>query len=251
MIFFKKRSATKNAPYLLTLANSDITITVEKKRIKHIYIRIHENASVTISAPLRATRQDVIQLVNEKTDWIKSKVAKHKARAALSVNQQYQLANGETHHFLGNAYRLVVNENALKNSIQLIDETMQLNVKTDADKSMVLEKWYRQQFISLLPELSAKWQTVVGKEAKQWRIKRMKTRWGTCNIKDKRIWLNLALIRMPIECIEYVIVHELVHLWERGHNRVFYSYMDQFMPQWQIHEKTIQQYQVFKTCNNN
>lgn len=250
MIFFNKRSATKNAPYSITLADSDIIITVEKKRIKHIYIRIHENAQVNISAPLRATREDVLQLVNEKTNWIKTKVAKHKALAEKTVNKQYQLHSGEAHYFLGKAYTLDVIDNALENSITLLDnETMLLQVKAGVDKGLVLEKWYRQQFTNLLPSLSAKWQPVVGKDAKEWRIKKMKTRWGTCNIKDKRIWLNLALIRMPVVCIEYVLVHELVHLWERGHNRVFYGYMDQFMPEWKSHEKTMQQYQVFKVCD--
>lgn len=103
----------------------------------------------------------------------------------------------------------------------------------------MLNQWYRQQIKQLIPDLLTKWEPVVGVQAAEWGIKKMKTRWGTCNIGAKRIWLNLELAKKPIQCLEYILVHELVHLLERRHNDRFRDLMDKFMPQWRLHRGTL------------
>lgn len=92
--------------------------------------------------------------------------------------------------------------------------------------------WYRRNIKKEIPQLLEKWQKIIGVTASDWGVKNMKTRWGTCNIEDKRIWLNLQLVKKPFECLEYVMVHELVHLLEKNHNKIFISYMDEFLPNW-------------------
>ena len=87
----------------------------------------------------------------------------------------------------------------------------------------------------MVPPLIAKWESIIGEKVDDWGVKQMKTRWGTCNIKARRVWLSLELIKKPVHCLEYVIVHEIVHLIERRHNNRFAATMDRFMPQWRLH----------------
>ena len=95
-----------------------------------------------------------------------------------------------------------------------------------------LDSWYREELKSRVPNLLTIWQSRVGRQAKEFRIKRMKTRWGTCNIVARRLWLNLELVKKTEECLELIIVHELVHLLERDHNEKFYAHMDRLLPDW-------------------
>ena len=97
----------------------------------------------------------------------------------------------------------------------------------------MFNEWYHDQLKAQIPDLLNHWQSAIGKQAADWGIKKMKTRWGSCNIAQRRIWLNLELAKKPIECLEYVLVHELVHLLERHHNDRFKAYMDKYLPQWQ------------------
>lgn len=96
-----------------------------------------------------------------------------------------------------------------------------------------LNEWYRGQLKARIPDLLNYWQSVIGKQVSAWGIKKMKTKWGSCNISQRRIWMNLELAKKPVECLEYVIVHELVHLLERHHNEQFKAHMDKYLSQWQ------------------
>lgn len=98
----------------------------------------------------------------------------------------------------------------------------------------MLLRWYRAQLKALIPPLLDKWQPVLGVQVAEWGVKKMKTKWGSCNSNDRRIWLNLELAKKPVQCLEYIIVHEIVHLMERHHNDRFRTLMDQFMPKWRL-----------------
>ena len=102
-------------------------------------------------------------------------------------------------------------------------------------REIILQEWYRDLLRARIPELIAKWESVINVDVGECRIKKMKTRWGTCNITARRIWLNLELVKKPPVCLEYVFVHEMVHLLERRHNERFRAYMDQFLPQWRLY----------------
>ncbi len=95
-----------------------------------------------------------------------------------------------------------------------------------------MQRWYRERLRELVPPLLAKWEPILGAHAADWRIKKMKTKWGACSVNARRIWLNLELAKKPARCLEYLVVHELVHLVERRHNDVFTQMMNQHLPLW-------------------
>ena len=105
----------------------------------------------------------------------------------------------------------------------------------------IIQHWYRAQLKAIIPALIDKWKAIVGVEINEWGVKQMKTKWGSCNIEERRIWLNLELIKKPLHCIEYIIVHELVHLLERHHSDRFKAVMDKVMPHWRIYRDELNQ----------
>ena len=147
--------------------------------------------------------------------------------------------SGESHYFMGRRYLLKIIEHDGHSKV-LIDGTRRilLYAKSNAtkeQKATVLKEWYRKQLKKEIPVLLEKWEKVTGVKANAWGVKQMKTKWGACNTESKRVWLNLELARKPKICLEYIIVHELVHLLERNHTEKFIQYMDQFMPKWRQH----------------
>jgi predicted metal-dependent hydrolase len=114
-------------------------------------------------------------------------------------------------------------------------KTIELHIRPDSDiqkKQFILDEWYRQELKELAPPIIEKWEKIMGVSINELAVKKMKTKWGTCNREAKRIWLNLELAKKPIECIEYIIVHELAHVLERTHNTTFIAYMDHYLPEW-------------------
>jgi predicted metal-dependent hydrolase len=110
---------------------------------------------------------------------------------------------------------------------------------TTANRELVLNEWYRDELKKRIPALIAKWEPIIGREVAGWGVKRMKTKWGSCNIPQRRLWLNLELAKKPPECLEYILVHEMVHLLERHHNDAFRAYMDKFLPHWRLHRDAL------------
>ncbi|MGD0779061.1 MAG: SprT family zinc-dependent metalloprotease [Candidatus Solibacter sp.] len=103
-----------------------------------------------------------------------------------------------------------------------------------AQRERVVHSWYRQQLKALIPPLIAQWEAAMGVRVAEWGVKQMKTKWGAGNIEARRIWLNLELAKKPVQCLEYIIVHEMAHLLERHHNDRFTKLMDSFLPQWRL-----------------
>ncbi len=132
-----------------------------------------------------------------------------------------------------------------RESVELKNKkTLVLNIKKQASyaqREQRLVEWYRQEMKRLLPEIIRKWEMKTGLEVGEYGIKKMKTRWGSCNPSHKRIWLNLELIKKPINCLEYVVVHEIVHFLERTHNGNFISHMDRIMPPWRAFRDELNQ----------
>jgi len=216
----------------------DLQIEVVRKNIKSLRLTVYApDGRVRVAAPLRTPVAAIEQFLTARRPWIR----KHQAKfAALERPAALAYASGETHYYQGQAYQLRVHEGASRPRVALGEEhTLELYIaegSTSAQRQKVLTAWYRTQLKAQLPALVAKWEPVVGVHAQEWAIKQMKTRWGTCNIRAKRIWLNLELIKRPLRCLEYVVVHELVHLHERYHNARFWGFMDQFMPEWRQHK---------------
>ncbi len=148
------------------------------------------------------------------------------------------MVTGESHYVEGHRYRLDVIEQGGPSSVKLRNNsTLELRVRAGIGREKreaIIHRWYRRRLRERIPELIAKWETLIGVRVADWGIKKMKTRWGTCNITARRIWLNLELAKKPSSCLEYIIVHEMVHFLEWHHNDRFREYMDKFMPQWRL-----------------
>ncbi|WP_312961485.1 M48 family metallopeptidase [Stutzerimonas nitrititolerans] len=213
---------------------SGLTVEVVRKPIKNLHLGVYPpQGRVRVAAPLAVDDEAVRLAVVGKLGWIKRQRAKFQAQPRQS---QRRMISGESHYFLGRRYRLRVHETTGALRIALRGAaTMDLFVRPDTTverREQVLHDFYRAELKRLVPELLEKWQPKLGVEARAWGIKRMKTKWGTCNIEARRIWLNLELAKKPVQCLEYILVHELTHLLERHHNEHFTGLLDRHLPQW-------------------
>lgn len=188
-----------------------------------------------VAAPLAVDDEAVRLAVVNKLAWIKRQRVRFQAQPRQSVRR---MVSGESHYFLGQRYRLrVVEEGGAARLTLRGKATMLLNVPADSTlekRQEILQDFYRTELKKLVPELLDKWQPVLGVKVNDWGIRRMKTKWGSCNIEARRIWLNLELAKKPVQCLEYIIVHELTHLLERHHNERFVQLLDQHLPQWRM-----------------
>lgn len=213
------------------------TVEIVRKDIKNLHLGVYPpNGRVRVAAPLYLDDDAVRLAVISRLGWIRRKQADFERQHRQS---QREFVSGESHYFQGRRYRLDVIERDSPPTIRLRNNTtMELGVRpgTDRDgREAALYRWYRHELRDQLPGFLAKWEPRVGVAVADVRIRKMKTLWGSCNIEARRIWLNLELIKKPPSCLEYVFVHEMVHLIERRHNARFQGLMDRFMPQWRLH----------------
>jgi len=172
----------------------------------------------------------VRSFIRAKMDWIKQ----HRPLEAQAKNQK-TYETGEQHAFLGVDYPLEIIEIQGREKVKLEENVLYLFVNEDStakSKEKLLAKWYRKELEAILPSMFSHWENVMNLKVAEWRIKSMKTKWGTCNITKKRIWLNLELIKKTRAQLEYVLVHEMVHLFEKYHNKRFYELMSYYLPNW-------------------
>jgi hypothetical protein len=198
-----------------------------------------------VAAPLRLDDEAVRLAVISRLGWIRRQQQSFQQQDRQS---QREMVTGESHYYLGHRYRLNVIEHNGPPFVDLTNNaTMELRVRpgTDRDaREAVLHRWYRRRLREQLPKLLAKWASEVGVEVAELRIKKMKTCWGTCNNEARRIWLNLELAKKPMSCIEYILVHEMVHFMERHHNERFRELMEVLMPQWRLYREELNRSQL-------
>jgi predicted metal-dependent hydrolase len=217
----------------------DIPIKIVRKSIKNLRIGVYPpDGYVRVAAPLHLTDDHIRSAIVARLDWIKKHQANFQAQPRQSPPA---MVSGESHYVFGHRYQLEAIEGSGNHQVAILNNsTLQLFVHpgtSPQNRTLVLTEWYREQLRLKIPDLLHKWQSIIGEQVTDWGIKKMKTRWGSCNIQQRRIWLNLELAKKPIECLEYVLVHELVHLLEKYHNKRFHAYMDKYLPQWrQLHD---------------
>lgn len=215
------------------LTVSDIPVYVTRKAIKNLHLGVYPpDGQVRVSAPLHWGNDAIRLVVVTRLKWIKTQQQRFQQQARQTPRE---MVSGESHYLWGARYRLDVVYQPGKHQIIPQGEFLHLTVSpgtTTENRVAVLHDYYRQQLKLRIPLLLGKWQPRMGVEVGGWGIKRMKTKWGSCNITDRRIWLNLELAKKPPECLEYVLVHELVHLLERQHNAIFTAHMDRLLPNW-------------------
>jgi predicted metal-dependent hydrolase len=218
----------------------NISIEVEKKDIKNIYLSVYPpNGKVKISAPRRMDLDTIRVFAISKLSWIKKQqeIFKNQEREAPR-----EYLTRESHYFKGKRYLLKVVEQEAKPKVILKHSEIALYIRpntTIEKRKQLLDAWYRAELKKILPKMIDKWEQKIGVKCHEFSIKKMRTKWGTCNIEAKRIWINLELAKKPPECLEYVIVHELVHLLERKHNNRFIAFMDEFMPKWKFYKEEL------------
>ena len=217
------------------LTISNIEMTIQKKQIKNMYIRIlAPDGEIRVTAPLKTTDDAMKAFISPRIEWIKEQRQRIVSRPQRD-NPKY--ITGESVRVLGKKYPLEVVHNEKLFGVSIDDGRVILQAPENSshkERDTIMNEWYRQVLKKTVPPLLAKCESIVGVTANEWRIKNMRTRWGSCSIRARRIWLSLNLAKESPECIEYIIIHELVHLLERGHNKRFYAYMDRFCPNWRV-----------------
>jgi len=228
-------------PELSQLIVSGIAVNIVRKDIKNLHLSVNPpEGHVRVAVPFYVNDERVRLAVINKLAWIKKQQADFKKQPRQS---EREMLTGESHYFFGKRYLLEVVEGSGKHRIELKgNRKLLLFVRQNtnlANRQLVLNEWYREQLKQRLPDLLDKWQDKMSVKTNSWGIKKMKTKWGSCNITTRRIWLNLELAKKPTECLEYILVHELVHLLERYHNERFRLYMDHFMPNWKVYREML------------
>lgn len=220
---------------------SDFTIDVVRKEIKNMHLSVYPpTGRVRIAVPL-AVEDEVIKLFAiSKLSWIK----RHQRQFETQERQSPRVfLTRESHYFEGKRYLLRIIEHEATPKIELNNKThIDLYVRpntTIEQRQIILNEWYRKQLKMHIPALIEKWEKIMDVQVNDWGVKQMKTKWGTCNIEAKRIWINLELAKKPLSCLEYIIVHEMIHLQERYHNDRFLSFMEQYLPQWRFYKEEL------------
>ncbi len=217
-----------------------------RKPIKNVHLSIlPPDGRIRVSSPLHLKDDAIRSLVATRIPWIRKHQAKFRAQARQTPREYI---SGESHYVLGRARRLeVVYENkaprvSLKGKKKII---LQVRPSSSlARREEVLMEWYRRELRTISADLFEIWQKRIGVAVGCWGIKRMKTRWGTCNQKAGRILLNLELVKKSIACIEYVVVHELLHLIEKKHNDRFVNLMPKYLPKWRSAKEELNRFML-------
>ncbi|OGT39806.1 MAG: hypothetical protein A3E81_01390 [Gammaproteobacteria bacterium RIFCSPHIGHO2_12_FULL_36_30] len=219
---------------------NDIDIEIIQKNIKHVHLRVHQPfGHVKVSVPKKMTIENIRLFLISRFNWILRQKNKIDLQTRAPIKEYI---DGEHHYFNGEKFLLTVIEKESMPCVIASHDKLLMQVRRGATKEKrqaILEKWYRLQLKEKIDALILIWEKKINVSVSHFTIKKMKTRWGSCSPKSRSIRLNLELIKKPFECLEYVLVHELIHLLEPSHNRRFVSLMDQFLPTWRFCKKKL------------
>lgn len=224
----------------------NLSIDVVHKDIKHMHLAVYPpTGRVRIAAPLRVTDEAIKLFAISKISWIKKHQRNFEAQDRQTPRKYKER---ESHYFLGKRYLLRITEHNAPARVEIKTKTyIDLFVRpntTAEQRQAIINDWYRAELKKIAQPLIDKWSKQIAVHVEDWQVKQMKTKWGTCNIEKKRIWLNLELAKKPIHCLEYIIVHELIHLLERHHSDRFVALMQQYIPQWKFYKEELNKFPV-------
>lgn len=215
-----------------------IPVQIVRKRIRSMNLSVRPpEGTVRLSVPLRTSNRVIDRFVSEHIQWIHIQQAK--IRMAYP---QHQYVSGEHVYSFGTPLELVVLETGKRGSVQRTGDVLVLSAPNDStpeQRKRWIETWQREQLHEQADYLLVKWADCIGVEVREWHIKRMRTKWGTCNYTAHRIWLSLALAEKPLPCVEYVVVHELCHLLEASHNARFWACVERYLPDWRERKRQL------------
>ena len=221
------------------LREGSLAVTVTRKRMKNLYLRVlAPDGRVAVSAPLRTSDAEIQRFLESRVDWIQ------KQRARILTAKTATLEDGGSIPYFGGWLLLRMVAHTGRTKLERQGDTLVLWIKPEADEAAVkkaLDGWYRAELLRAAEAMLPECERIVGKRAGELKIRDMKTRWGTCNIKSAQITLNLRLAEKPPECLRYVLTHELCHLHEAGHNERFWKRMDVYYPDWKQIRKRLKE----------
>jgi predicted metal-dependent hydrolase len=218
----------------------DIAVDVVQKRIKNIHLSVHPpTGKVRIAAPLRMDVDTIRIFAISKLDWIKKQQDKLR-RQEREAPREY--LDRESHYVWGKRYLLRVVVAAAPPAVELKQSNMVLRTRqgtNDEGKQTIVSKWYREQVKAAVRNLITKWAPIIGVRVERVFVQKMKTKWGSCNPETHSVRFNTELAKKPVHCLEYIVVHELVHLRERNHGDRFTTLIDAYMPQWRQYREML------------
>lgn len=213
---------------------NNIEIDVVRKDIKNMHLAVYPpTGRVRIAAPIKINDDAIRLFAISKLSWIKRNQRKFEEQERIPPREYKQR---ESHYFQGKRYLLNVIETDKTPQVVLKSKKIiELHIKPETPtkkRQELLMDWYRVQLKKQIPAIIEKWEKSLKVTVSNWQVKQMKTKWGSCNIEKKKIWLNLELAKKPEHCLEYIIVHEMVHLLERHHNDRFLYHLETHLPNW-------------------
>ena len=217
----------------------DLIVTIKyRRKMKNIYLKVEKNADVVVSAPPRTPNYIIKKLVQENIDEIKLR----RTNILKNGHTFKNYVTGEKHYVFGKELTLEVRLGD-KNKVTLSNDKLYLSVKDKyQDREQIVTRELRKVVYNKCLEFLNKYEKLMNVYVEQLRIKKMKTRWGTCNIEAKRIWINYELVKYPVECLEHTIVHELTHLLETNHTPRFYTLLGKYYPNYRENDKLIKEF---------
>ena len=219
---------------------SNISVEVIRKNIKNMHLAVlPPDGRVRVSAPTQLTDEAITMFVRTKLGWIKKQQEKFQQQPRQS---ERQYVSGETLYVWGKQYFLQMEYSYKGNALTLSGDKAILTVRKESSpkqRGSFVNEWYRSLLKQELAKYLPKWEKTTGLYCSSWQSKYMTTKWGTCNPTSKKIWLNVQLAKKPIECLEYVILHELAHLKVHNHGPEFTAILDQYMPYWRDHRRRL------------
>lgn len=223
-----------------TIALGELDISVDRKAIKNIHLSVYPpDGRVHISAPERFGLDELRVYAITRLGWINKQ---RKEIIGQAREAPWEYVTRESHYFRGIRYLLRVIEEDAPPRVELQHRELCLHVRPGSGpekRAEVLETFYRDHLRQAIPKYIARYAPLLGVTPPDFGIRKMKTKWGSCSIEAGRIWLNLELARKPPVCLEYLVVHEMVHLLERHHNARFVGLMDHFLPPWRTHRNLL------------
>ena len=229
----KRNERKEIKSYRLKVCGLDVEVT--QKAVKYIYIRIDSRTKgLRVSAPLGCSARDIERAVKKRFAQIERGL---KRMEQIRPPERGRIEEGALHPFLGRLYPIKIHPQRRQGlaEVELRDDRIELFLPPGLEQDelwQIMAGWHRFMLKQRVLDMIPGWQRRMNVSVRQFRIRRMKTRWGSCNTRASRIWLNLELSIKRVELIEYVLVHEMVHLLEASHNRRFKSLMDRFLPDW-------------------
>ena len=216
-----------------TIQLGEIAIALTRKDVKHVHLSVHPpSGRVTLVAP-NGTRSEVARAYAiSKLGWIRDQQAKMGGQARETARQ---FVERESHYLWGRRYLLTVREEEAKPSIRLSHRAIMLTVRhgsSAAKRAAVMHEWHKSLLHKAVRELIARWEPKLGVDVAGYFLQRMKTKWGSCNHRARTIRLNTELVKKPKDLLEYVVVHEMLHILEPTHSERFIGLMSKHYPAW-------------------